>query len=196
MNTDGSKYVSRAGEKLAAALVAFKIDVSGLVCTDFGSHTGGFVDCLLQQGAGRVHAVDPGYGIFDFKLRRDPRVVLHERTNALRYLPTEASELVTLDVGWTPQRLILPAVLRALTGAGRVANPGGRAVSLIKPHYEAPREWLEGGVLPVDRLAGVLADVRRDAVELGWRIEAEMESPIQGHAGNTEFLWLLTRAAT
>jgi 23S rRNA (cytidine1920-2'-O)/16S rRNA (cytidine1409-2'-O)-methyltransferase len=185
--SDERRYVSRAGEKLAAALHAFAIDVTGRVCTDLGSHAGGFVDCLLQHGAARVHAVDPGYGVLDARLRADPRVCLHERTNALRYHPPEASTLVTIDVGWTQQRLILPVARRLLT-------PGGDVITLVKPHYEAPREWLREGVLMPERLTDVLAQVRRDAGELGWSIAGEIESPLLGHGGNAECLWRLRLA--
>lgn len=186
MQNAESQFVSRGGDKLAAALRAFNLSVKELVCADFGSHTGGFVDCLLQNGAARVYAVDPGYGILDYRLRRDPRVVLCERTNALQYTPPELCGLITIDVGWTPQRLILPAARRGLA-------EGGRVVTLVKPHYEAPAEWLRGGVLPQDRLAEVRAAVLKDVAEQGWRCLAEVESPLRGHAGNSEFLWLLTR---
>lgn len=181
-------YVTRAGEKLAAALQAFAIDVSGATCIDFGSHVGGFVDCLLQHGAARVHAVDPGYGILHASLRDDPRVTLHERTNALDFRPPEPASVISIDVGWTPQRLVLPAVRRSLA-------PGGRVISLIKPHYEAPKKWLRRGVLPPERLDDVCRTCREDATELGWRIDGEIDSPILGQGGNREVLWLLTRAA-
>ncbi|MEW6252189.1 MAG: SAM-dependent methyltransferase [Planctomycetota bacterium] len=181
-----SRYVSRAGQKLEAALRGFRLVVSGWICTDFGSHTGGFVDCLLQHGAARVHAVDPGYGILDYRLRRDPRVVVHERTNALRFVPPEPCDLVTIDVGWTPQRLILPAVRRAL-------KPGGRVVSLVKPQYEAAAGALRGGVVLSEHLESVLMQCRREVAALGWQITSEIESPVRGHGGNIEFLWLLAR---
>lgn len=180
------RYVTRAGEKLAAALAAFRIDPAGRICVDFGSHAGGFVDCLLQHGAARVHAVDPGYGVLDYRLRRDPRVQVHERANALLFVPPEPADLVTIDVGWTPQRLILPAALRVLQPAAL------GAISLVKPHYEAPRAWLRAGVLRPEHLAEVLAGVRAEAMDLGWSVAGELESPLRGHGGNVEFLfWLL-----
>lgn len=178
------RFASRAGEKLAAALAAFDVAVSGLVCADFGSHVGGFVDCLLAHGAARVYAVEPGYGVLDYRLRKDPRVVVCERTNALHFQAPEPISLLTCDVGWTPQRLVLPAAQRQLA-------PGGRVISLVKPQYEAPPEWRPGGVVSPDRVAEVLAQVRTDAVQLGWQITGEIESPIRGHGGNVEFLWLL-----
>ena len=184
--TDASdRYVSRAGHKLAAALRAFEVDPAGLVCTDFGSHTGGFVDCLLQHGAARVYAVDPSYGVLHDKLRRDPRVIACDRTNALDFDPPEPADLVTYDVGWTPQRVILPAVRRCM-------KAGGRAIALVKPQYEAPKRLLRRGVLPPEHLPDVLATCREDAHDLNWRIAGEIESPIEGHGGNRELLWLLT----
>lgn len=187
MSEAASRYVSRGGEKLAAAIERFALDVRGLVACDFGSHAGGFVDCLLQHGAARVHAVDPGYGVLDFRLRKDPRVVVHERTNALRFHCPEQCDIVTIDVGWTAQRLILPAAQRAI-------KPGGRVVALIKPHYEAGAAQLDRGVLARERLPAVLAQCHMDIEQLGWMILAETESPITGHGGNVEFLWLLSRA--
>jgi len=189
-------YVSRAGLKLAAALRSFSLDVRGWVCCDFGSQVGGFVDCLLQQGAARVYAVDPGYGVLDYGLRRDPRVVVCERTNALSFVCPEPCELVTIDVGWTPQRLILPAARRCL-------KPQiGRVITLIKPQYEATaadvvpagqarRKSLKRGVLPAERLEQVLAMCRSDIGGLGWQILAELKSPLPGHGGNLEHIFLL-----
>lgn len=180
-------YVSRGGLKLEAALRGFNLTVTGWVCCDLGSHTGGFVDCLLKHGAGRVYAVDPAHGVLDYRLRQDARVVVCERINALRFVCAEPCDLVTVDVGWTPQRLILPV-------AQRCAKPQtGRVLTLIKPQYEAPPRWLRSGVLPAERREGVLATCREDARRLGWQIAAEMESPILGHGGNVEYLWLLTQ---
>ena len=93
---------------LAAALSAFELDVTGLVCADLGSHVGGFVDCLLQRDAARVYSVDTSYGTLAWRLRKDPRVVVLERTNALHVELPEHVDLVTVDVGWTPQHHILP----------------------------------------------------------------------------------------
>ncbi|MDX2148723.1 MAG: SAM-dependent methyltransferase [Planctomycetota bacterium] len=123
-------FVSRGGVKLRHALDAFTIDARGLVCADLGASTGGFTDCLLQAGVARVHALDTAYGELAWKLRNDPRVVVRERTNALyAEPPAEGVALVVVDLGWTPQRLVVPAALRWLA-------PGGRIISLIKPHYE------------------------------------------------------------
>jgi 23S rRNA (cytidine1920-2'-O)/16S rRNA (cytidine1409-2'-O)-methyltransferase len=185
MDAAADRYVSRAGLKLEAALRAFSLEVADRVCVDFGSHAGGFVDCLLQHGAARVYAVDPGHGVLDDRLRQDARVVVCERTNALRYVCPEPADLVTVDVGWTPQRMILPAALRSLKPTG------GQVVTLVKPQYEAPPAWLRAGVLLEEHRAEVLAMCRKDAERLGWRIVATVASPIAGHGGNAEYLWLL-----
>src|SRR5262245_61086156 len=123
-------FVSRAGQKLEHALVAFALDVSGKVCADLGCSTGGFTDCLLQRGAARVYAIDTGYGVIDWKLRKDSRVAVMERTNAMHVKLPEPVDLITIDVGWTKQKHILPAAVRLLKSPGQI-------VTLIKPHYEA-----------------------------------------------------------
>lgn len=184
---DRDQFVSRGGVKLAAALDGFVVAVADLVCADFGSHVGGFVDCLLQRRAARVHAVEPGQGVLDSTLRADPRVVVHERCNALDFDLPERCDLITIDVGWTPQRLVLSAARRGLA-------PNGRVITLVKPHYEAPKRWLRGGVLTEARRDEVLATVREDVCTLRWTILGEIESPIRGHGGNVEYLWLLKPA--
>lgn len=178
-------YVSRGGQKLEAALRAFGLDVAGLVCADLGSHVGGFVDCLLRRGAARVYAVEPGYGVLDYRLRRDPRVVVCERTNALEFRCPEPCDLATIDVGWTPQRLIVAA-------AERMLRPGGQVITLIKPQYEAPREWVRGGVLATEHVDEVLRMCRGDLEELGWTVRSQIRSPIPGRGGNVEHFWLLS----
>jgi len=186
MSDSPSDYVSRGGVKLAHALHAFDLEPRGWVCVDFGSHTGGFVDCLLQSGAARVYAVEPGRGVLDDRLRRDPRVVVFEGVNALRFTAPEPADLITIDVGWTPQRLVLPAARRCL-------KPDGRVVTLVKPHYEAPKGWLRRGVLAPEHYDQVLETCRTDVREAGWTIVAETESPLTGHAGNREHFFLLRR---
>ncbi|MBL8879821.1 MAG: hypothetical protein JNG88_11940 [Phycisphaerales bacterium] len=181
-------YVSRGGLKLAAALRAFDVNPSGWVCADFGCHVGGFVDCLLQHGAARVYAIDPGYGILDSRLRRDARGVVCERVSAMHWQAPEPCDLITIDAGWTVQRLVLPAARRGL-------REGGAVISLIKPHYEAAKALLRGGVLPGEHQERVLAQVRADAAADGWSIRGEIESPIRGQGGNTEYLWHLRRIA-
>jgi len=179
-------YVSRSGAKLDAALAAFGIDVSGLICADFGSHVGGFVDCLLRRGAARVYALEPGRGVLHERLRRDDRVVACEGANALRTPPREPCDLVTIDVGWTVQRLILPAARRWL-------RAGGQVVTLVKPQYEAPKTWLKRGLLDDARLPAALDACRADVADVGWTRRGEIESPVRGHGGAREFLWWLTK---
>src|SRR6478672_7050849 len=101
-----AEYVSRAGQKLAHALKTFSVDPRGLICADLGSNVGGFVDCLLQHGAAKVYAVEKGYGVLEWKLRKDPRVVVMERTNAMHVSRPEPAALVTIDGAWTRQRNI------------------------------------------------------------------------------------------
>src|SRR5690242_8644528 len=137
------QYVSRAGQKLEHALREFAIDVTGATCADLGSNVGGFVDCLLQHGAAKVYAIEKGYGVLEWKLRKDPRVVVMERTNAMHVTLPEPVQIVTIDVAWTRQRHILPA-------ARRIIRDDGTVISLIKPHYEADAKLLKKGILPAD----------------------------------------------
>jgi 23S rRNA (cytidine1920-2'-O)/16S rRNA (cytidine1409-2'-O)-methyltransferase len=174
-------FVSRAGQKLDHALASFGIDVAGLVCADLGSNTGGFVDCLLQRGAAKVYAIDTGYGVLDWKLRKDPRVVVMERTNAMHAELPEPVALVTIDVAWTRQRHILPAARRMLID-------GGTVVTLIKPHYEAERSQLVQGVLPEAEVDGVVERVTADIRGAGFEVLQTVRSPILGAKGNAEVL--------
>jgi 23S rRNA (cytidine1920-2'-O)/16S rRNA (cytidine1409-2'-O)-methyltransferase len=174
-----SAYVSRGGEKLARALKHFGISVTGRICADLGSHVGGFVQCLLDHGAARVYSVDTCYGTLAWKLRREARVVVMERTNAMHVELPEAVNLVTVDVGWTRQARVLPNVARMLA-------PEAEVLTLIKPHYEASQELLMDGVLPADAVEPVVSDVLKKIAEMGWVVEGTMQSPIRGHAGNVE----------
>src|SRR5579859_4488345 len=135
-----NQYVSRAGGKLEFALQEFKISVKDLIVADFGSSTGGFVDCLLQNGARKVYAVETGYGTLDWKLRNDPKVVVKERTNAMHVELPEKVDLITNDTSWTKQEIIFPNILKNLKKEGRI-------LTLIKPHYEADKRLLHKGVL-------------------------------------------------
>lgn len=180
-------FVSRAGAKLAHALATFGIDVTGLTCADLGCNTGGFVDCLLQRGAAKVYAVDTGYGALAWKLRKDPRVVVMERTNAMHVRLPELVDLASIDVAWTKQRHILPA-------ARRLLRPGGQIVSLIKPHYEAPAAWLRGGVLLAERIDEVLGQVKPEIENSGLILRQTAPSPLSGAKGNHELLAWLTAA--
>jgi 23S rRNA (cytidine1920-2'-O)/16S rRNA (cytidine1409-2'-O)-methyltransferase len=184
---DARRFVSRGGLKLEHALRSFALEVHGLVCADLGCNTGGFVDCLLQHGATKVFAVDTGYGVLDWSLRKDSRVVVMERTNAMHVMLPEPVDLVSIDVAWTRQKHILP-------GAARLLKPDGFVVALIKPHYEASASQLVRGILQPEHLAGVLAGVDEDIIAAGFETLAMTESPICGSKGNREVLALLRRA--
>ena len=197
--TPEERFVSRAGAKLLHALEAFAIDVAGMRCADFGCNVGGFTDCMLQRGAAHVTAIDTGYGALAWKLRQDPRVEVRERTNALHADPPPGGvDLVVVDLAWTPQRLAVPAALRWLA-------PGGRIVTLVKPHYELREDekpWLDRGFLPHDRVPGVVARVEAAMPSLGARVAGSAQSPLVGGKtsrkagvpGNVEWLVVLEKA--
>ena len=174
-------FVSRAGLKLEHALATFAMDVAGLTCADLGCNAGGFTDCLLQRGAAKVYAVDTGYGVLDWKLRKDPRVVVMERTNAMHVHLPEPVGFLCIDVAWTRQRNILPAAHRLLV-------PAGEVVTLLKPHYESPAANLRNGILPEEKLDEVLASVYPDMEAAGFAVIETVKSPIKGAKGNTEVL--------
>ena len=187
--------MSRAGEKLDHALEAFGIDVSGVVCADFGCNVGGFTDCLLSRGAAHVTAIDTGYGVLDWKLRSDDRVTVRERTNALHAEPEAPVDLVVLDLAWTPQRLALPAARKWL-------REGGMVVSLVKPHYELKGEkkrLLDQGFLPPEHAEGILGEVVTELSTMGFETRETTRSPLvggkssrkRGVPGNVEFLALI-----
>ncbi len=182
-------YVSRGGTKLAHALERFEVRVAGGVALDAGAATGGFTDCLLQQGARRVYAVDVGYGQLDWRLRQDPRVVVLERTN-LRYLSAlpELLEVATLDLSFISLRLVLEPVRRLL-------RPGGAVVALIKPQFEAGREDVgRGGVVRDGAVrASVLRELLAWTMARGFAVRGLTASPLLGPAGNAEFLVHLER---
>jgi len=184
MDSGEDKYVTRSGLKLEHALDVFAIDPSGKTCADLGSHQGGFVDCLLSRGAARVYSVDTSYGTLAWTLRQDRRVVVMERTNAMHLELPEVVDLVTIDVGWTRQRHVLPA-------ARRVLAPDGRIISLVKPQYEAAETQREAGVVAEEDLESVLTRVRIDVQGAGLELIGETRSPLRGGGGNAEFLFLL-----
>ena len=180
----GGRFVSRGGEKLQGALDRFSIAPTGLVCADLGASTGGFTDCLLQAGAARVYAVDVGRGQLHWKIRQDPRVVVIERQNA-RYLERlpEPIALVVADLSFISLALILPTMRRLL-------GPGGEALTLVKPQFEAGREAVgKGGVVrdPATHRA-VLRRFLDDARREQFAALGLIASPLRGPAGNVEFL--------
>jgi len=188
------KYVSRGGYKLEHALDYFQIDVTGFSAIDLGASTGGFTDCLVQRGAVKVYAVDVGQGQLAWKLRRDDRVVVLEKTNARSLTPEhfprpfDGVELIVIDCSFISLRKILPAAMTLL-------KPRGRIVGLIKPQFEAGREEADrGGGVIADPLIHqrVICEFEDFAATLpGVRWGGVTESPLLGPAGNKEFLLLL-----
>lgn len=179
-------YVSRGGVKLAAALDAFGIDPTELICLDVGASTGGFTDCLIQRGARRVYAVDVGRGQLDARLRLDPRVVLLEGINARRlgrqHVP-EPVELASLDLSFISARLVMPAVCNLLASRAPL-------IVLVKPQFEAGRrEVPRGGVVRSEELRRrVVREIENFGRELGLEPVGTIPSPILGARGNREFL--------
>jgi 23S rRNA (cytidine1920-2'-O)/16S rRNA (cytidine1409-2'-O)-methyltransferase len=181
------RFVSRGGEKLAGALKAFNFDVQGRICADVGASTGGFTDCLLQNGVARVYSIDVGYGQLDYSLRQDNRVVVMERINA-RYLEKldEMVNLVTIDASFISLKLLLPVVRGWLQSQSDV-------ISLIKPQFEAGRHDVgKGGVVKNPEIhIRVLEEILTFAAHEGFSIKGLTLSPLKGPAGNIEFLaWL------
>lgn len=185
---NNQKFVSRAGEKLLFALKHFKVSVSGLVCADFGSAKGGFADVLLQNGALQVYAIETGYGVLDWNLRNNPRVIVLERTNAMHVTLPQKVDFISVDVSWTPQAKIIPNALRNLKSDGVI-------ISLIKPHYEAEKRLLRSGVLPEKYHSEVLGKVVEDIKEASGLVAELVKSPIAGQkGGNIEYLAYVKKA--
>jgi 23S rRNA (cytidine1920-2'-O)/16S rRNA (cytidine1409-2'-O)-methyltransferase len=178
------RFVSRGGDKLDGALDVFGLDVAGYTTVDLGANVGGFTDCLLQRGANRVYAVDTGYGVLDWKLRQDDRVVVMERTNALHVSLPERVYLAVVDVGWTPMIRIVPVALD-------LVMPEGYVVALLKPQYEANDDELEKGVVLPDCLGNVVDRAITGLFDLGIQVAHQTASCIAGSGGNQEFLVLL-----
>ena len=184
-------YVSRGGLKLEKALKCWPIGLQGAVCADIGASTGGFTDCMLQNGAKQVYAVDSGYNQLDWRLRTDPRVICMERTNA-RYLTRdeipETLDFFSVDVSFISLRLILPPLYD-------LVKPGGEGVCLIKPQFEAGREKVgKKGVVrdPLVHLE-VLEQFLRHAADAGFSVKDIDFSPIRGPEGNIEYLGYLAK---
>jgi 23S rRNA (cytidine1920-2'-O)/16S rRNA (cytidine1409-2'-O)-methyltransferase len=183
---EGARFVSRGGEKLAAALEEFGVDVSGKICADVGASTGGFTDCLLQNGAKKVYAIDVGDGLLHWKLRQDERVAVIEKTNA-RYVEKlpEAVNLATIDASFISLKLLLP-VVKKWFGEG-----GGEVIALIKPQFEAGRKEANKGrgvIRSAEVHDRVLEEVLGFAEREGYTVKGRMQSPVKGAKGNVEFL--------
>jgi 23S rRNA (cytidine1920-2'-O)/16S rRNA (cytidine1409-2'-O)-methyltransferase len=190
---DDLRYVSRGGLKLEKALERWQIDVTGKVCLDVGTSTGGFTDCLLQRGATRLIAVDTGHGQIDFRLRQDSRVRLLEKTNARYLTPEQVGEtidLVVMDVSFISATLVLPAVIASAFPESLVQRQGRGIIVLVKPQFESKREQVgKGGIVsdPAVQMAAV-ERVRQALLALGCVQTNTVESPILGTEGNREFL--------
>ena len=187
-------YVSRGGLKLEKALRDFGIKPVDYVCSDSGASTGGFTDCLLQQGAKKVFAIDVGYGQLDWKIRSDPRVVVMERTNVRYVTPDQLGEyldLSVIDVSFISLKIVLPAVKTFL-------KPTGQVVCLIKPQFEAGKEKVgkKGVVREPETHKEVLDNFVALTKELEFKILGLTFSPVKGPEGNIEFLAHLTLADT
>ena len=186
-------FVSRGGVKLAGALKHFGLDVGGFNCLDVGASTGGFTDCLLQNGASAVTAVDVGYGQLAWEMRQDERVTVLERVN-VRHLPEDLApgpfDLVVADVSFISLTLILPAVTPRLAA-------GGRALVMVKPQFEAGREKVgSGGVVRDESVRQEAVDKVADCAEgLGLSVLGRCQSPLPGPAGNLEFFILAQKPA-
>jgi len=186
-----ARYVGRGGLKLEAALREFEIDAGGLTCLDIGSSTGGFTDCLLQQGAHNVIAIDVGHNQIDWRLRTDHRVEVREGVNARYLKPSDFQtqfDLIVMDVSFISATKILPAIIPLLIDDGRL-------ILLIKPQFEVGRgEVGKGGIVrDPEKHARVIEDVNRAAKELGLAARNVMVSPLRGADGNLEFLALFEK---
>ena len=182
-----TRYVSRGGLKLEGALDAFAVDVKDLVCADIGASTGGFTDCLLRRGAGKVYAVDAGTAQLHPSLREDDRVVSLENVNA-RYLDGTLFppvDLAVMDVSFISQAKIYPAL-------ARIIKPGGRLITLIKPQFEVGRDKIGSGGIVRDEKAkqNCIEALKAAAAEAGFTMARVIPSPIPGGDGNEEFLAL------
>ncbi len=187
-------FVSRGGLKLDKAIKVFNIDLNGLKCMDIGASTGGFTDCMLQNGASKVYAVDVGYGQLAWKLRCDERVINIERTN-IRYLEpasiTDELDFISIDVSFISLKLVLPVVNKLL-------KDNGHCVALIKPQFEAGREEVgkKGVVRDADIHKKVIFQCIQYAIENGLSVLDIDSSPIKGPEGNIEFLMYVTKTNT
>jgi 23S rRNA (cytidine1920-2'-O)/16S rRNA (cytidine1409-2'-O)-methyltransferase len=187
------KYVSRGGLKLERALEHWQIDVTAKVCLDVGASTGGFTDCFLQRGAARVIAADTGHGQIAFKLRKDPRVRLLEKTNA-RYLTREqlgeTVDVISMDVSFISATLVLPAVIGSAFPQSPQDRTDRTAIILVKPQFEAGRDKVgKGGIVSDPEVQQqVVEKVRSCITKLGATATDVIDSPLLGAEGNREFL--------
>ncbi len=184
------RYVGRGGLKLEGALKVFSLDISGMVCLDIGSSTGGFTDCMLQNGAAKVYAVDVGTDQLHEKLRKDARVISMEKTDIRTAELPEAVDFVGTDVSFISLKAVIPHIDRLL-------KSGGRAVALIKPQFEAGRSALnkKGIVKDEKTRRRVVEDITEFAQQCGFRVAGIADSPIHGGDGNIEYLMCIEKVA-
>lgn len=187
------KYVSRGGLKLEKAMSAFPITLEGKVAMDIGASTGGFTDCMLQNGAKKVFAVDVGYGQFAWKLRQDSRVVNMERTNIRYVTPEQIGEpldFASIDVSFISLKLVLPVAYELLKDGGEIA-------ALIKPQFEAGREQVgkKGVVRDIKVHYEVVRNTINTALEIGFSVQGLTYSPVKGPEGNIEYLVYLKKSS-
>ncbi|NLL34200.1 MAG: TlyA family RNA methyltransferase [Clostridiales bacterium] len=183
-------YVSRGGLKLEKAILDFNLSLNGVVAADIGASTGGFTDCMLQNGASKVYAVDVGYGQLAWKLRQDDRVVVMERTNIRHVTPDMIGEMldfVSIDVSFISLKLVLPVVRN-------LVKPTCKVVALVKPQFEAGREKVgkKGVVRDPNVHLEVLEEFTKNAIDSGFSVNQLTYSPIKGPEGNIEYLACLT----
>lgn len=192
VRSKGLKYVSRGGLKLEKAIKNFPISLSGKICMDIGASTGGFTDCMLQNGAVKVYSIDVGYGQLAWKLRTDERVVNLERTN-FRHVTneqvTDAIDFFSVDVSFISLKLILPPAFDLL-------KENGSAVCLIKPQFEAGKENVgkKGVVRDINIHKEVISNVLEFTKETGFKVRGLDYSPIKGPEGNIEYLMYITKS--
>lgn len=184
------KYVGRGGLKLEGAVNAFELQLSGFACLDIGSSTGGFTDCMLQNGAAKVYAVDVGTDQLDPKLRADSRVVVMEQTDIRTAQLPEQVDFVGTDVSFISLKQVIPHINRLLKN-------GGRAVALIKPQFEAGRQALnKKGIVKDEKIRRrVVEDITQFAEQCGFSLLGVTDSPVQGGDGNTEYLMYIEKVA-
>lgn len=180
-------YVSRGGEKLMHALQKFNTDVKNKICADFGSSTGGFVDCLIQAGAKKVYAIETGYGVLDWNLRNNPKVICMEKTNALHASLPEKVDFISIDTSWTRQKHIISKAMEMLRRNGKI-------VSLLKPQYESLPQWRKKSKVKEEYIPKIIDIVIKNLKIQNISIRSIIESPIRGEkSGNKEYLMLIEK---
>ena len=180
------RYVSRGGDKLERAIQGFGVDPAGLVVADLGANVGGFTDCLLQHGATKVYAVETGYGVLEWKLRQDARVVVMERTNALHVALPEPLDLVVADVGWT-------SLLRYVPHALSLLNDDGFCIALLKPQYEVDRARLVAGHVDDETARQIVDEVVRKLNDAGCPVAGHIDPGLESRGRNPERLLMITK---